>query len=65
MGNTQHAQALISRDSVAKVAELAECDERSVWKRLAGGYVRPKVRDRIDRAIARIAAESGTPPEAA
>lgn len=46
--------ALVSvTDAVAaQIAEEASADIRSVWKRLAGGTLKPKVQERIDRAIA-------------
>jgi hypothetical protein len=43
--------------AVAKIAAAAEADERSVWKRLAGGEVRGRVQVRIDRAIAEARAQ--------
>lgn len=43
--------------TVAKIAAAAEADERSVWKRLAGGEVRGRVQARIDRAIAEARAQ--------
>jgi hypothetical protein len=51
----QHRTTVTPAD-VREIAHLAECDERSVWKRLAGasaesGSLRPKVQARIDRAI--------------
>ena len=38
-------------DAVREIAEQAGADERSVWKRLAGGIVRGRVAKRIDAAI--------------
>ncbi len=43
--------------TVARIAAVAEADERSVWKRLAGGEVRGRVQARIDRAIAEARAQ--------
>jgi hypothetical protein len=43
--------------TVAKIAAAAEADERSVWKRLAGGAVRGRVQARIDRAITKARAQ--------
>jgi hypothetical protein len=45
--------------TVATIAATAEADERSVWKRLAGGEVRGRVQARIDRAIAEARAQMG------
>lgn len=42
----------ISDDVVRKIADDAAADERSVWKRLGGGRLRPKTERRIDAAIA-------------
>jgi len=38
--------------TVAAVADEADADVRSVWKRLAGGRLRPKTERRVDRALA-------------
>jgi hypothetical protein len=46
--------------TVARIAAAAEADERSVWKRLAGGVVRGRVQARIDRAIAEARAQVAT-----
>jgi hypothetical protein len=47
---------------VREIAAEASADIRSVWKRLAGGELRPKVQERIDRALAsRLTPESPTP----
>jgi hypothetical protein len=40
--------------TIAKIADVAEASDRSVWKRLAGGRIRGRVQGRIDRAIASV-----------
>jgi hypothetical protein len=42
----------VSDELVKEIADAASADTRSVWKRLAGGELRPKVQHRIDREIA-------------
>ena len=42
----------VTEAEVKAIADLAYADERSVWKRLGGGQLRPKVQARVDRAIA-------------
>ncbi len=44
--------AKISDETVKKIADDACSDERSVWKRLGGGSLRPKTAKRVDAAIA-------------
>lgn len=45
-------RAAFTDEVVKEIAEAASADVRSVWKRLAGGTLRPKVQARIDRGIA-------------
>jgi hypothetical protein len=45
---------VIDDSEVDRIAELASADARSVWKRLAGGKLKPKVQSRIDAAIAAV-----------
>lgn len=44
--------ATVSDEDVRQIARRALADERTVWKRLAGGQVRGRVGERIDREIA-------------
>lgn len=55
--------ALISDAVVKEIADAASADTRSVWKRLAGGTLRRRVQDRIDREIAAriLGSESNAP----
>jgi hypothetical protein len=48
--------------TIAKIADLAEASDRSVWKRLAGGRIRGRVQGRIDRAIAAVLRDGWTKP---
>jgi hypothetical protein len=52
------ARILFDEKTVAAIAEAAEANERSVWKRLGGGKVRGRVQARIDRAIASVRAKA-------
>jgi hypothetical protein len=45
---------MLDDKTIARIADVAEASERSVWKRLAGGRVRGRVQGRIDRAIASV-----------
>jgi hypothetical protein len=54
---------------VRRVASEEDVDERSVWKRLGGGRLRPKVERRVDRGLARCGLapphhDSAAPPAA-
>lgn len=42
----------VSPELVKDIALKASVDERSVWKRLAGGTLRPLAQQRIDRELA-------------
>jgi hypothetical protein len=42
----------ITEEQVERIADLASAHPRSVWKRLAGGTLRPLCQRRVDRAIA-------------
>jgi hypothetical protein len=46
------ARAAPDEAAVARIAEAASADVRSVWKRLAGGTLKKKVQARVDAAIA-------------
>lgn len=38
-------------ERVKELSRLSDLDERTVWKGLAGGELRPSARRRLDRAI--------------
>jgi len=60
------APPIFDEKTVQAIADAAEADARSVWKRLAGGEVRGRVAARIDREIAsRLAGAGRAGPEAA
>ena len=45
-------QPVFDEQAVGEIADRAEANPRTVWKRLAGGKVRGRVALRIDREIA-------------
>jgi hypothetical protein len=50
----QHEAPRISKQTVEQIAAKADCDERSVIRKLAGLPVRGRVGARVDRAIAEV-----------
>jgi hypothetical protein len=55
-----NARDVFDEEIVNKIAQRAEANPRSVWKRLAGGTVRGRVQARIDREIASARANAST-----
>jgi hypothetical protein len=49
--STEHIASRIEEGAVREIAARADADERTVWKRIAGGDVRGRVARRIDAAI--------------
>lgn len=48
----EKSRGAIGDQIVREIADAASVDPRSVWKRLAGGTLRRRAQERIDREIA-------------
>jgi len=59
---TSNIPASLTMAEITVIAEAADCDPKTVLRRLAGVVVRPRLARRIDAALARHRAPSTNPP---